>query len=46
MPHDDPSHTILRELDDGRVLFLIPITFNRARLGVGDPEGTGYDDIW
>jgi hypothetical protein len=34
-----------RELPDGRLLFVVPLTFGRARLTVGRGEDT-YDDGW
>ncbi len=34
-----------RTLPDGRLLFVVPLTFGRARLTVGRDEST-YDDGW
>lgn len=34
-----------RQLPDGRLLFVIPLTFGRARLTVGRDDLT-YDDGW
>lgn len=37
----------VRTLPDGRVVHVYPLTFDRARLGVGtDPERYGYDNEW
>lgn len=35
----------MRDLDDGRRLWLIPMIFT-YRLVIGDPEADGYDDAW
>lgn len=43
----DPNSTgyyARRRLPDGRLLAVIPLTFGRARLGIGDD--TGFDDLW
>ncbi len=37
--------TARRTLPDGRLLFVVPLTFGRARLTVGRDEYT-YDDGW
>lgn len=34
-----------RDLPDGRLLFVVPLTFGRARLTIGWDEYT-YDDGW
>jgi hypothetical protein len=34
-----------RTLPDGRLLFVVPLTFGRARLTVGHDEHT-YEDGW
>lgn len=34
-----------RKLADGRDLFVVPLTFGRARLTIGRGEYT-YDDAW
>ncbi len=33
-----------RRLDDGRLLAIVPLTFGRARLGIGND--VGFDDVW
>ena len=35
-----------RTLPDGRVIDIIPLTFGRARLGIGWPDDVGYQDVW
>lgn len=35
-----------RDLGDGRVLHVLPLLFGQARLGIGRPDCSGYDDIW
>jgi hypothetical protein len=40
-----PLHFPERELPDGRVAFVFPLTFGRARLVVGRSRLV-YDDAW
>jgi hypothetical protein len=35
-----------RTLDDGRALFVVPLLFGRARLGIGPAGSLVFDDIW
>ncbi len=36
-----------RNLDDGRVLYVYPLTFGRARLGISPNAESGvFDDVW
>ena len=35
-----------KDLPDGRVIFAVPLTFNRARLQIGSPDAMGPDDGW
>lgn len=35
-----------RRLNDGRELYVYPLLFNRARLGVGQPDVGAMDDVW
>ena len=41
---DDVLYT--RELPGGRLLFLVALTFGRARLHVGPRDAPVYDDAW
>lgn len=36
----------LRELGDGRALWLDPLTYGRARLSIGPAAPSFYDDCW
>lgn len=37
----------IRQLDDGRGLFLLPLAYGGARLGIGDfEERIELDDVW
>lgn len=33
-----------RALEDGRTIFIFPLTYDRARIGIG--RGIGMDDVW
>lgn len=35
-----------RTLRDGRVAEILPLLFDRARIGVGPADRRGYDDVW
>jgi hypothetical protein len=35
-----------RHLPDGRSLFVYPLTFGRARLGIGPRDDGAFDDVW
>jgi hypothetical protein len=35
-----------KRLPDGREAIVWPLTFDRARLSVGEPNATAYDDGW
>jgi hypothetical protein len=35
-----------KPLPDGRMAQVYPLTFGRARLGVGQPDQQWYDDEW
>lgn len=35
-----------RVFPDGRAAWIYPLTFGRARLGVGDPRSGSMDDVW
>jgi hypothetical protein len=35
---------LAKTLSNGRIVSVIPLTFGRARVCIGD--GTGYDDGW
>lgn len=35
-----------RILPDGRLAMIVPLTFGRARLGVGPVDSLGFDDVW
>ncbi len=35
-----------RELDDGRLIDVVPLTFGRARLHIGPSDSPFYDDGW
>lgn len=35
-----------KELPDGREVFVFPLTFDRARLGVGPAGIPAFDDVW
>lgn len=37
---------IARELEDGRELTVVPLTFGRARLHIGPRGGDWFDDGW
>lgn len=34
------------DLDDGRVVQVLPLTYGRARLGIGVRGANGYDDAY
>lgn len=36
----------IRDLPNGKRLFAFPITFGRARLGIGDPDVAFMDNLW
>lgn len=38
--------SITRQLDDGRALMVYPLTYGRARLGVGPAGEAWFDDVW
>ena len=43
----DPGGVVaFRDLPDGRRIDVVPLTFGRARIGVGMPDGGAYDDVW
>lgn len=35
-----------RVLDDGRAVWVMPLTFGRARIVTGAPDALVYDDSW
>ncbi len=35
-----------RQLPDGRVAVIMPLTFGRARIGVGRPGSLVFEDVW
>ena len=30
----------------GRLIGVLPLTYNRARLGIGRPDAEAFDDVW
>lgn len=38
------DYFLKRPLPDGRTIYVIPLTFGRARIGIGN-EG-GFTDVW
>ncbi len=35
-----------RDLPDGRSLYVMPLTYDRARLAIGPTGALGYDRAW
>lgn len=35
-----------RHLSDGRLIDVYPLTYNRARIGVGPQGSISYDNVW
>jgi len=35
-----------KEMPDGRLAVVFPITFGRARLAIGQKDVLWYDDLW
>ena len=35
-----------RDLGGGRCLFVVPLTFGRARLGIGPCDQPWFEDVW
>ena len=41
------THRYARKLlEGGRMIEAIPLTFGRARIGVGPVDASAYDDVW
>jgi hypothetical protein len=36
----------VKELADGRSGFVVPLTFGRARIGIGPTNELWFDDVW
>lgn len=36
----------IRQLDDGRAIYLLPMLHGNTRLGIGEFGDDGFDDVW
>lgn len=36
----------IRQLDDGRAVYLLPMTYGNLRLAIGERDCQGFDDVW
>jgi len=46
MELDGGGHYAVRDLDDGRSVYLDPLTFGRLRIAVGQTGTLSYSDGW
>lgn len=44
--HAGADYLSIRELDDGRAVYLVPMTLGNLRLAIGDRRLCWFDDLW
>ncbi len=43
---DERGFAFVRDLGDGRMIGVMPLTFGRGCLGIGRADASAFDDVW